>query len=228
MLFSIHTRVHRLLRSVLVGVATVGATLGPASAALAQEAPAPVQAPPPMKIGILDTGKVLKESEEGIRIEANLRKLFDPKKAELAQKEKQLGDEMEAIETEEKTKGRSEALERRKAEFKQKVAMLQQVAMQVQQEYNAKQRDLLVPLLNKVQNLVKALAQKEGLDLVLEKQAAVYFRTDLELTERIIQAVNAGDAPKDPKAPKKPAAKPPAEKAPAEKAPAEKPAAPKK
>jgi outer membrane protein len=215
MLFAsgIHTRVHRLLGSVLVAAAT----LGPASAALAQDA-APVQAPPPMKIGILDTAKVLKESEEGIRIEANLRKLFDPKKAELAQKEKQLGDEMEAIELEEKQKGRSEALERRKGEFKQKVAMLQQVAMQVQQEYNVKQRDLLVPLLTKVQNIVKGLAQKEGLDLVLEKQAAVYFRTDLELTERVIQAVNAGDAPKDPKAPKKPAAKPPAEK----------PAAPKK
>jgi outer membrane protein len=217
-----------LVAPALVAAATLVATLGPASAAFAQDA-APVQAPAPMKIGVLDTAKVLKESEEGIRIEANLRKLFDPKKAELAQKEKQLGDEMEAIETEEKQKGRSEALERRKGEFKQKVAMLQQVAMQVNQEYNLKQRDLLVPLLTKVQNIVKALAQREGLDLVFEKQAAVYFRTDLELTERVIQAVNAGDTPKDPKAPKKPAApKAPAEKAPAEKAPAEKaPPAPK-
>jgi outer membrane protein len=231
--FGIHSCVRWLLGSVLVAAAT----FGPASAALAQEA-TPVQAAPPLKIGILDTANVLKFSEEGIRIEANLRKLFDPKKAELAQKEKQLGDEMEAIEAEEKQKGRSEALERRKAEFKQKVAMLQQVAMQVQQEYNVKQRDLLVPLLTKVQNIVKGLAQKEGLDLVLEKQAAVYFRTDLELTERVIQAVNAGDAPKDPKAPKKPAGpkapekapaeKAPAPKAPAEKAPADKPAAPKK
>ena len=201
-----------------------GSLLAVAGTAQAQEETAPAAAPAAapavaLRIVVLDTAKVLKESEEGIRIEANLRKLFDPKKAELGTKEKQLSEEYEELEREEKTKGRSEPLERRKAEFKQKVAMLQQDAYTIQQDYNQKRQDSLMPLLGKVGAIVKSIAQREGYDLVLEKQAAVYFRTDLELTERVIQAVNAGEGPKDPKAPKKPKDKP---------APAKAPAAPKK
>ncbi len=116
---------------------------------------------------------------------------------------------------EEKTKGRSEPLERRKAEFNQKLGMLQQAAMTLQQDLSSKKKDMLLPLLQKIGAVVKGIAQKDGFDIVLEKQSAIYFRTDLELTERVIQAINAGDATpaKDPKA-KKPAA-PPAEKKPA-------------
>lgn len=211
-----------LLRSLAVLVAAGGMTFLPAAVAEAQDA-APAQAAP-LKIAVLDTGKVLTESEEGIRIEANLRKLFDPRKAEIAQKEKQLGDEYEEMVREEKAKGRSEALERRKAEFNQKLGMLQQAAMTLQQDLSVKKKDMLLPLLQKIGAVVKGIAQKDGFDIVLEKQSAIYFRTDLELTERVIQAINAGDATpaKDPKA-KKPAA-PPAEKKPA----ASPPAAPKK
>ncbi len=202
-----------------------GLTFLPAAVAEAQDA-APAQAPQ-LKIAVLDTGKVLSESEEGIRLEANLRKLFDPRKAELAQKEKQLADEYEEMVREEKTKGRSEALERRKAEFNQKVGMLQQVAMALQQDLSLKKKEMLGPLLQKIGAVVKSIAQKDGFDIVLEKVSAIYFRTDLELTERVIQALNAGDAPpaKDPKtAPKKAPAAPaaPAEKKPAAPPPAKK------
>lgn len=200
-----------LLTSFAVLLAAAGLALAPAASARADETPAPAQAP--LRIAVLDTGKVLTESEEGIRIEANLRKLFDPRKAEIAQKEKQLGDEYEEMVREEKQKGRSEALERRKAEFNQKLGMLQQAAMTLQQDLSLKKKDLLLPLLQKIGTIVKGIAQKDGFDIVLEKQSAIYFRTDLELTERVIQAVNAGDGTtaKEPKAAPKKAPAAPAE-----------------
>ncbi len=56
-----------LIRSLALLAFAGGMATLPAAVAEAQDAPAPVQAAP-LKIAVLDTGKVLTESEEGIRI----------------------------------------------------------------------------------------------------------------------------------------------------------------
>lgn len=205
-------------------VALVLSLLVPAAVAYAQPtgpAAAPAQAAPaaaPLKIAILDTQKVLRDSEEGLRIEANLRKLFDAKQADLLQREKTLTQEYDALAQEEKNKGKADAaLEKKKNEFKQRYAVYQQAAMEFQRDFNKKQNDLYNPMLAKIGTVVMGIATKEGYDLVVEKQAAVYFKKDMEITERVIAAYNAGDpgASKEDKKPKTPA-KPPA-KAPAKK-----------
>jgi outer membrane protein len=69
-------------------------------------------------------------------------------------------------------------------------------------------------MIQKVSAIVKQIAHKEGFDVIIEKQAAAYFRNDLDVTDRVIQTYNAGDpgagakAPAKPAAPKAPAAAP--------------------
>jgi outer membrane protein len=201
-------------------VALVLSLLVPAAVAYAQPAAAPAQVAPaaaPLKIAILDTQKVLRDSEEGLRIEANLRKLFDAKQADLLQREKTLTQEYDALAQEEKSKGKADAaLEKKKNEFKQRYAVYQQAAMEFQRDFNKKQNDLYNPMLAKIGTVVMGIAQKEGYDVVVEKQAAVYFKKDLEITERVIAAYNAGDPGASKEDKKKPPAKAPA-KAPAKK-----------
>jgi outer membrane protein len=203
----------------LAAAATLSATFVPAQAnaqpANPQPAPAPAAAATPMRFAVLDTRQVILNSEEGLRIQANLRKLSESKQAEMAQRDKELGDEQDKLKKEEKDKGSSAALEKRKSEWRQKVAGLQQAQLDFQREMLQKESELTKPMVQKIGNIVKNIAQQESYDLVVDKNAVVFFRNDLDITERVLSLYNqgtGGGAAKE--APKKPATKP-AQKAPA-------------
>jgi outer membrane protein len=201
----------RLAASVFALSTLVLATEVAAQPAPAQPAPAAQPAPVALRIAVLDTQKVLRETEEGMRIESNLRKLFDNKQADLLNKQKQLQQEYEDVLKEEKKKGKSDAaLDKKKAELEQKFVAYQQAAGEFQREFARKQNEMYNPMLQKLGNIVKALAQTDGFDLVIDKQAAIHFRRDLDVTERVIQAYNAGEGgtakTKKPEPEKKPAA----------------------
>ncbi len=205
---------------VALALVTSLSTLGWVGAASAQ---APAAAPAPgaasMRFAVLDTKHVILNSEEGLRIQANLRKLSESKQMELAQRDKDLGDEQERLKKEEKQKGSSEALDKRKAEWRQKVAMLQQAQLDFQRDMLQKESDLTKPMVQKIGNIVKTIASAEGFDLVVDKNAVVYFRNDLDITERVLALYNqgpaSGSAPGAPNGGAAPPKKKPAEKKPA-------------
>lgn len=220
-----------LVGSCLLAVATLGVQAASVGSAAAQPTaaqptaaqpgsgqPAAQPQAPATRIAVIDTRRVILETEEGLRVQANLRKLFDARQQELGGKEKQLLGEQEEIQREEKAKGRSDALERRKAEWRQKYGMLQQTLMDYQREMQRKEGELTAPMLQRIGAIVKRLAASEGYDVIIERQAATYFRTDLEVTDKVIQQYNAGDngaakpgapAKPPPKAPPAPPAKKP-------------------
>jgi outer membrane protein len=190
--------------------------LAPA-AAEAQPAAAPAAAAAPTRFAVLDTRHVILNSEEGLRIQANLRKLSEARQAEFAQKDRELNDEQDKLRKEEKAKGSSDALDKRKAEFRQKVAMLQQAQLDFQRDMLQKENELTKPMIQKIGNIVKNIAQQESFDLVVDKNAVVFFKNELDITERVLGLYNQGSSGGDKGAPKKPAEKKPAEKKPAEK-----------
>lgn len=210
----------RLAASVFALSTLLAATEVAAQPAPAQPVPAAQPAAQqPLRMAVLDTQKVLRETEEGMRIEANLRKLFDTKQAGLLSTQKQLQQEYDDLVKEEKKKGKSDAaLEKKKSELEQKFVAYQQAASEFQREFARKQNEMYNPMLQKLGNIVKSIAQTDGFDLVIDKQAAIHFRRDLDITERVIQAYNAGEGG---------GAKPKPEKKPAP-APAPAPPAPKK
>ncbi len=169
----------------------------PAPAPPAQTAPAQGTAPAAaaMKVAIVDTQKILRETEEGMRIEANLRKIFDSKQADLITKEKALSQEYEELAKQQKAAGGkvSPALQAKIEDFKVRYQTYQQAQLEFRNEFQRKQSELYNPMLQKVYAIVKNIAQADAFDAVIDKQAAVWFRRDLDITERVIQAYNAGD-----------------------------------
>jgi outer membrane protein len=167
--------------------------------------PAPAAAAVPMRFAVLDTRHVILNSEEGLRVQANLRKLTESKQSELAQKDRDLTEEQEKLRQEEKSKGSSPALDKRKADWRQKVAALQQAQLDFQRDMLQKEGELTKPMVQKIGNIVKNIAQQESYDLVVDKNAVVFFRNDLDITERVLTLYNqgtAGSAPAPKKAPK--------------------------
>ncbi|MBX3183228.1 MAG: OmpH family outer membrane protein [Polyangiaceae bacterium] len=173
-----------------------------------------------MKIGVIDTQRAIMETEDGLRAQATLKKLFDKRQRELDKKQRDLQAEKEQIEKQRGVLSKA-AYQKRAEKWQQDMVELQQVFVEYNKELQKTEGQLTRPIYRKAMGLIRRLATSGGFDMVLDKQAAPYFRADLDLTDRLIQLYNEGGAgdEEEPKAPAGKAAPKPAAK-PAAKAPA--------
>jgi outer membrane protein len=202
----------------LVAVCVALGLLFAAPAALAQ-----------MKFAVVDVQRAVMETEEGLRAQATLKKLFDKRQHELDAKQEQLQQAKDDIEKQAKVLSK-EALQRRTEEWQRSMMELQTIFVEFNKELQKKQAEMTQPILNKMLSILRQTAAQEGYDAILEKNAVPFARSDLDITDKVIQLYNAGtprgasEPPKDDKKPGpagKPAAPAPAAKPPA-KAPASK------
>lgn len=142
-------------------------------------------------LAVIDTRRALMETEEGLRVQANLKKLFDQRQIELSDDEQKLTQEQDDIAKEEKQKGPSAAIEQKKEAWRQKAAQLQETLVNYQREMQRKEAEMTNPMLQKMLTIVKRVATSDGYDMVVDKAAVPYFRTDLDITDKIIQLYNA-------------------------------------
>jgi outer membrane protein len=169
------------------------------------------------KVAVVDTQRAIMETEDGLRAQATLKKLFDKRQRELDKKQEELGKEREDIEKQREVLSKG-ALAKRVEKWQREMMQLQTVFVEYNKELQKKQNELTAPIFQKAMGLIRRLASQDGFDLVLDKQAVPYVRSDLDLTDRIIQAYNQGGGIAEPSGaakPKpgaKPAAKPPAKK----------------
>ena len=82
------------------------------------------------------------------------------------------------------------------AEIEQKLAEFQQLGFQWEQELNARQQQLLGAIGERLDPVVKEIAEAEGLTFVLEKGAVLYGPSALDLTNELIRKYNARYAKK--------------------------------
>jgi outer membrane protein len=148
------------------------------------------------KVGVIDTQRVVMETEDGLRMQATLKKLFDKRQMEIDKRQNELQGEREDID---KQRGvlSQEALAARVDKWQREVVQVQQVFVDYNKELQKKQNELMQPILQKVLGTVRRIATTEGFDMVIDKQAVPYSRSDLDLTDRAITAYNSGavDAP---------------------------------
>jgi outer membrane protein len=203
-------RPHRLVAP-LLGLVALGASL----------VAAPQEAEAQSKIAVVDVRRAVLETEEGLRVQATLKKLFDSRQVELDNKQRKLQHEKEELDKQEKAgKTSKDAIDRKFDELQKQAGELQQLIVEYQNEMRRKESELTNPILQKVLGLVRQIAHTDGFEMIIDKATVPYFRSDLEITDRTIQMYNSGTpaAPAGKPAPGKPAAGKPA-------APAAKPAA---
>ena len=203
----------RRLRGAALGALASGVLLAVASPAAAQS-----------KVAVVDVRRAVLETEQGLRVQATLKKLFDSRQVELDAKQRQLQTDKEALEKEAQSgKANKEVIAKKYDTLQRQAAELQTTMMDYQREMQRRETEMTTPILQGVLDAVKRIASQDGFEMVLEKSAVPYFRGDLELTDRAIQLYNTGSpAPKVAPPPAPPAGK----GAPPPPAPAPKPAAP--
>ena len=155
---------------------------------------APARAQTPTRIAVVDTQRAIMETEDGLRAQATLKKIFDSRQRELDKKQDDLQKEREDIEKQKDVVSKA-ALAKRIDKWQREMVQLQTVFVEYNKELQKKQNELTQPVFQKAMGLIRRLATQEGYDVIVDKQAVPYVRSDLDVTDRLITLYNQGVAP---------------------------------
>ena len=148
------------------------------------------------KIAIIDLRRAMTESERGLRVQARLKQLFDVKQAELDEKQKGLMAGKAELEKDAKAGKLGKELLQKKYDALQQQAMdFEKLAGDYQREMQRQDNELSTPIVQGLMALVRRVSSQNGYDIVIDRQAAPYFRSDLDITDRLIQLYNAEEGP---------------------------------
>jgi outer membrane protein len=148
------------------------------------------------KVGVIDVQRAVASTEDGLRAQATLKKLFDSRQQELNKKQTDMQRQREDIDKQAKVLPK-DALQKRIDDWQKQMMELQAIFVEYNKELEKKQKELTDPVFEKVLAIVKRIATSENIDLVLDKATVAYVRTDLDLTDKAIQMYNSagGGAP---------------------------------
>jgi outer membrane protein len=143
------------------------------------------------KVGVIDVQRAVASTEDGLRAQATLKKMFDSKQQELNKKQTDMQRQREDIDKQAKVLPK-EALQKRIDDWQKQMMELQAIFIEYNKELEKKQKELTDPVFEKVLAIVKRIATSENIDVVLDKATVAYVRTDLDLTDKAIQMYNSG------------------------------------
>jgi outer membrane protein len=143
------------------------------------------------KVGVVDVQRAVASTEDGLRAQATLKKLFDSRQQELNKKQTDLQRQREDIDKQAKVLPK-DALTKRIDEWQKQMMDLQAIFLEYNKELEKKQKELTDPVFEKVLAIIKRIATSENIDVVLDKATVAYVRTDLDLTDKAIQMYNSG------------------------------------
>ena len=143
------------------------------------------------RVGVVDVQRAVLQTEDGLRAQANLKKLFENKQAELNKKQQDIQKQMEDLEKQQKVLSK-DAFMKRRDELQKQAMDLQGMMVKFNQELQEKQKELTEPIFEKILGIVKRIATTDNLDLVVDRATVAYVRGDLDLTDRCIQMYNSG------------------------------------
>jgi outer membrane protein len=152
-----------------------------------------------LKIGVVEPQKILDGTKSGKKIKDALgeyvkvrQNLIDQEEEELKKIEEDLVKQGAVLSPEAK-KEKEESFRRRMVEYQRKV-------QQLNQEVQAKKKEVLDEFNKTIEQIVRSIADKEKITLVVEKSNTdagsmiIYSHPSLDLTERVIKELDAKGA----------------------------------
>ena len=138
------------------------------------------------KVGVVDGMDVVSKSTDGKRVQDSIKRKSEELGKPFAQRRQELAKQVEdfqkqsAVMKEEARKTKAEELEKKMQDFQKQGADAEKQLQQFQEKE-------LAPLFQKLEGAVKAVAQQEKLDMVLDKRNAglLFMDPKLDITEKV-------------------------------------------
>jgi outer membrane protein len=146
-------------------------------------------------IAVIDLARAIADTEDGIRVKAELQELYDVRQQDYESKEKALADaKAEYDDLAKSGKAKDSTLRKKLAALEKMAYDLQVTQYNFRREMQQKEYSLMQPIIKQMMVLVRRLAGQNNYDMVLNKEAVPFYRNDLDITDRVVQMYNAAQA----------------------------------
>jgi len=148
-----------------------------------------------MRIGVVDTERILRESAPALKSEKKIEKEFSTRDQEIKGILKQAKELQQALEKDGgKADGEHRSKERELANLN---ANLQRLQREFREDLNLRKNEELAQVLERANKAIQAIAESEKFDLVI--QEAVYRNPKIDITEKVLQYLANDKSDKDEK-----------------------------
>ncbi len=146
-----------------------------------------------VKIGVVNTEKILRESAPAVRAQKKIEKEFLTRDEQLKKVAAQVREYQEQLER--NSKGIADEERRvKERELASLTRQYQRTQQQMREDLNARQNEEYGLILERVNNAIKIIAEKEGYDLILQLQDSVYRSQRIDITNQVIELLVEQDA----------------------------------
>ncbi|HZU83205.1 MAG TPA: OmpH family outer membrane protein [Polyangiaceae bacterium] len=142
-----------------------------------------------VKVAVVDVQRAVMQTEDGLRAQATLKKLFDSRQQEINKKQQDLQKQKEDIDKQSRVLSQ-QALQKKVDDWQKQMVELQTTFVEYNKELEKKQKELTDPIFERVIGAIKRIAGSDGYDLIMDRATVAYSRADLDLTDRVIQLAN--------------------------------------
>ena len=139
----------------------------------------------PLKVGVIDIQRIMKQSVQVKALNASLQKEFAPRAKKLRAEENSLKKQVEQLKKNatvmaEKVRQAAQlTIEKGAADFRKQ-------QFQFQQDLNNKKRLAMKKVSDDITKAVNQVAQKGKYDLILQRERVVYFNSSFNITPQVI------------------------------------------
>ncbi len=141
-----------------------------------------------VKVGYVDMQKAITETSEGKKAKEKLEKEFKDKQADLKKMEEDLKNMSKDLEK--KALVLSDDVKAKKQqELQEQMMKYREIVGKSQVDIQKKERDLTLPIVTKLRDIIEKIAKAEEYSMILEKseQSVLWAQKDLDLTDRIVK-----------------------------------------
>jgi len=140
------------------------------------------------KIGVVDLQKIMQTSDDVKNIQAMLEEKFKPRRDKIMAMEADLKKDMETFKRDSAVMSQA-----KRKELEQKIMSTQQTfeqqGQQYQQELSAAHNEAMEKFYDKIRTAIAKIAEGEKYDLVFQKDAAPFSVEKLDVTSKVIKAI---------------------------------------
>lgn len=147
---------------------------------------APVHAENDVKIGFVDTERILREAAPAVRAQKKLEKEFEKRSQELERMAKQLQGMQQNMEKNAVTLSDSDRRAKER-EFSELTRDMQRKEREYREDLNQRRNEELSGVLDRANKAIKVIAEAEKYDIIF--QEVVYRSARIDITEKVLKAL---------------------------------------
>lgn len=136
------------------------------------------------KIAIIDIENTLSTTPAGKRANEQFEKIRKSKQAQLDKQQNELKKQGQDLEKQ-RTVLKPEVFKQKREELQKKILQLNETYMKLERELATDRTKLIQELLKKAEPIIKSLAKKEGVHLIIDQSATIWADPTVDLTAQL-------------------------------------------